>query len=163
MSRLHPIFFVPSVGRHSSLGSLSLFPFSSLCQLYRFNSPSDTQTRGGDAPGRDRRPSADGRDKGLGAGEGNRGEKAGPLFFTEREGKRDGNRGDGRRGGEKSRVVRTETTTRGGVVRCGQICWGLLFLSDLYFINYVRADAHPRREGYEASRPPYSLSASSPA
>lgn len=48
------------------------------------------------------------------------------------------------------RVKRTEATTRGGVVGCGQICCEGWFLLDLYFINYLRSCAHTPRTRIQA-------------
>lgn len=121
----------PSFRRHSSLGRLH----GRFGPLYRFNGSSGTHR-----PAKERRRTRDRRTNGD--GETKDPERKEPrqknedaLFYPARTVA--GNYGAKRGEGGTSRVERTEGTTRGGVVGCGQICWRGWFLLNLYFINYV--------------------------
>lgn len=108
--------YAPSFRRHSSPGLLHgrFGPF------YRFNGSSGTQAREGTLQDERQTDKRRRRDKGPGA-KGTAAEKR-RRYFTKGERTR---RITGRRRGRgrgMSRVERTEGTTRGGVVGCGQIC-----------------------------------------
>lgn len=137
MSQLFPPS--PSFRHHSSPG----LPHGRFGSLYRFNGSSGIHTRK-ETPRRktDRQTNGDGETKDSERKKPRQEEEKKQTkahYFTDTNGNYEGSRE------KRWRVKRTEATTRGGVVGCGQICCGGWFLLDLYFINYLRSRAHTPR------------------